>query len=155
MSHWLNSVSGGQVSCTLYGTLQTRAISNKKNSKFKSTDRSCYIIDKYKVIVNNKLVRAAFRQFGSQKAASLDEIKPKVLKKWARNNTRKDYWNLSSKPTTRLYAILVQVSILIRIFGPLLWTIPLVFTDTKIEILRDFVINTNIIKSIFQISGEE
>ena len=27
-------------------------------------------------------------------------------------------------------------------------------TDTKMEVLRDFVINTNVLKSAFQISGE-
>ena len=28
-------------------------------------------------------------------------------------------------------------------------------TDTKMEVLRDFVLNTNVLKSAFQISGEE
>ena len=28
-------------------------------------------------------------------------------------------------------------------------------TDTKTEVLRDFVLNTNVLKSAFQISGEE
>ena len=48
--------------------------------KFKTTDPSCHISDKFKGVVTKDLVKAAFRQFGSLKAAGPDEIKPIVLK---------------------------------------------------------------------------